>query len=198
MNSVLMMLNIAGVFLIVIAVILQLPWRKWLYNKYGDNPLKARIYVAVGNKEFPVNGELKKANKDGLVYEYKWEKKLRAVALPKDYSVVFIAGTGRRKIRVIAGQLTASPMDGSNSETFGQTEYDTLIRSGIAVDVVNSLTGKKAVNWLIMIIIIAVAVGGYLVFKNMNKPAEIGPTPTSNQSMPIYPEYPIVPQIEWR
>lgn len=197
MNSMLYILNIAGVFLIIIAVILQLPWRKYLEKKFGDNPLRARVYVMVGNKEFPVNGEFKKAVKDGLIYEYKWEKKSRSVVLPKDYPVIYVAGSGRRKIRVMAGQLVALPITGENPVIFGQIEYDTLTRSGIAVDVVNSLTGKKSVNWLIMIIIIAVAAGGYLIFKNMSKPAS-EPLPTANQSMPAFPEYPVVPQIEWR
>jgi hypothetical protein len=184
MNSMLMYLNIAGVILIVVAIALQLPWQKWLGEKFGDNPLKARVYVTVGNKEFPVNGKFLKAENRCTKYEYKWQGKNRTVILPADYPVVYVAFTGRRKIRVIAGQLTAVPMDGTNSQTFGQPEYDTLTRSGIAVDVVNSLTGKKAVSWIMIIIIVVVAAASYFLYKNMNKPAGeqpgITPVPTAN------------------
>lgn len=197
MNSMIYILNIAGVFLIVVAVILQLPWRKWLEKKFGDNPLKARVYVTVGNKEFPANGELKKIGLKWLEYHYKWENKMRIVIVPKEYPVIYVAGSGRRKIRVMAGELTAVPCDGTNSVVFGQVEYETLVKSGIAVEVVNSLTGKKAVSWVILIVIVVIAVGGYMLFKNMNKSPEI-PLPTANQSIPAFPEYPVVPQIEWR
>ena len=160
---------------VVFGIIKMIPWRAVFEKHFGNNPQKARIFILIGEQEQPVNGNFVHADEDGYFYYYKWNKVFYQVFVPAKYPWRFLHG--RRRINVVAGQAEASPLGDEKYSGSGEA-LNTMIGSKIAIQLVRSVSGSKAVPWVIIIIVAVALIGGYFVMKNFMGKGEATPTPT--------------------
>lgn len=188
------LMAVIGFLFVFIGIIINLPWAKWLYSRFGDNPDKARVFLYDGvHKVKGVDGKKVKYKKYALSFMYKnYSKKLRTVVVPSGYPEIFIQG--KRWIWVEGGKLIAT-LPGYNPKiklkNYDSDEFDTLVGSHLAVDIVNSVTGK-AIGWLMILLVAGACVAGFFLFRNFFG-SEEPPIPVSTNQTQIItpPQYPI-------
>lgn len=146
-------------------------WRGMFNKIYGNNPLRAKVYIEIGESIEYVNGVYSCAALNYAIYSYKYHGREYSVIVPDNYPYRYVVG--RRKIRVIFGQSTAAPLGGVNSSDI-KMSGDTLnliLRSRIGSELVRSVFGK-AINYMVVLVGVAViGIAGYYVYTNVIKPS---------------------------
>lgn len=207
--------------MIVIAGLMMVDWKKIAARWVAPDPAKARIYVRAGELSDPVNGKLYYPGVKGAIYTYKWKGIRQAVYVKANYPVVYLTTSGRRMIAVNAGdgiamsyleskinmgksipekiendlakKHSASALDWRDKPvTVNAGDLDAVIRSNIGAEIVGSIWGKKTVTIVGIILLVAVAVGGFLIVKNVmypDKPAVEQPAPEQKTIEEIIAEY---------
>jgi len=179
------------IVLVLIMTVTWIPWRNVFISIWGNNPLKAKIYIESGEQIDICNGKYAGDTKDGLLYEYKYKKLSAVVFVPFRYPYRYIFG--RRKVRVIWGQAHAAPLGGMTQSSVGMTgvTLDNILRARIGAELVKSVFGKAINYMLIMIIIGAFIIGGIFMYNKYIKSPEVSePAPaqgTPAQQPPVQP-----------
>jgi len=143
-----------------------IPWRDIFEKLYGNNPLKAKVYVESGEQIVVCNGEYTGDTPDGMLYYYKYKGLKGTVFVPWDYPYRYIYG--RRQIRVIWGHADASPLGGMTETRLPQVTtvmLNNILSARIGAELVKGIFGK-AVNWMMIIIIIGALIFGGIFFYN--------------------------------
>lgn len=178
MNVLMIILSV----MIILLIMTWIPFRSIFEHFYGNNPLKAKIYVAVGENEDICKGKYDHDSNHGWVYRYKWHGVYSTVVVPRSYPYVYVLGC--RKIRVMAGHATCAPLGGMPSEywSLSGSQLDDVLRAHIGKDLANTIFGK-AVNYMMILIVIGVALfGAYFLLKQSGV---IG-----GPSVPVQPDTP--------
>lgn len=170
--------------LFALLVITWIPWRDVFEKLWGNNPLRAKVYVEAGEQITICKGKYYTDTPKGLIYQYKYMKIKQAVLVGRNYPYRYILGC--RQIRVQAGQGTASPLG-------GMTEKECVVTAGTLNAVLEAHIGKelvttifgKAIN-IMMIIIVAAGIMliGYFMFKQFIAPGDIQPPVAEQQYTP--------------
>jgi hypothetical protein len=182
MTMLLVFTGCAFIFMIF-GLIMLIPWRNIIEKHFGNNPQKARVFILFGEQEFPTNGQWVHSDDEGYFYTYKWMKMDYQVFVPAVYPWRFLHG--RRRINVVAGQDTASSLGDEKFSGSGNA-LDAMIRSKIAVQLVQSVSGNKTIPWVIIAIAAVALIGGYFVVHNfMGKKTAVLPTTTPTISLPV-------------
>jgi len=191
MSTLALVIVVMGSLLILVGILRMIDWYKVFQKYYGDNPIKARVYVEYGEKTDPVEGKLYGVLENSAIYEYTWAGVKQMVVVKHDYPWRFIYG--RRIIRVLPGKafsqpiknlgtqvLVAEPFDqGVSPDLGGARELDVTIRGQTQIELVKSIKGRKSVNFAVgMVVIVAVVVGVYFFWQNMNKEEPLPPQPS--------------------
>ena len=192
------MLAIA-VLLLVGAIVRSIDWRALAIKWVGNNPQHAQIYLKAGSNVKTIQGERGHVSAD--VQEYKYNsrnengKKIKQIVIiPVNYPYEYIRG--RRIIGIMDGLLVSSPlgfMDQESLSKYRESEADisAFTESKTLVQLVRSIKSSKPVNWMMILVIIGVAVVGYLWYQNNQKKQDnsVGPVPTANNTLiqPVKP-----------
>ena len=160
------------IFLLGVGLVLSaVNWRGVFNKVYGNNPLRAKVYIEIGESIEFVNGSYYGAAFNYAIYSYKFHGREYSVIVPDNYPYRYVVG--RRKIRVIFGQSTAAPLGGVNASDI-KMSGDTLnlvLRSRIGSELVRSVFGK-AINYMVVLVGVAViGIAGYYVYTNVIKPS---------------------------
>jgi hypothetical protein len=182
-TTLIIVITIISLLLVTVGIIKMIPWRDLFEKYFGNNPEKARVFIEIGEEVKPVNGELSHAGINGDMYRYKYRKLIFTVDVPADYPYKFLHG--RRLIRVNYGEVVAKRFDEKTDGQGGAYDVDILLRSQIAVQLVKSVSGSKAIPWLIIGIAAVVLVAGYFVVKNMTGSNKVPVPPTPTPTLPV-------------
>jgi hypothetical protein len=192
------MLAIA-VLLLIGAIVRSIDWRAIALKWVGNNPQHAQIYIKAGGNVKTIQGE--RGHVSGVDQEYIYEgrdkdgKKQKAIVIiPVGYPYEYIRG--RRIIGIMDGLLVPSPlgfMDQESLAKYREAEADisAFTESKTLVQLVRSIKSSKPVNWMMILIIIGVAVVGYLWYQNNQEKQDnpVVPAVTANNTL-IQPSKP--------
>lgn len=190
MSQMMIVMNVVGVLLILVAGLTLIPWRKIGEKIFGNDPTKGTIYIEFGEGVEAVHGKYFYSNEKGAMYSYTWRKINQVVGVKADYGYRWLHG--RRMIRLAnPGDAWASPWTRETLPADVQkSAYDlnALIKGHVGVELVRTIFGAKKQNWVIIIMIIGALLIGYY-FYNKSKPAEVPITPpTQQQPAPVNSE----------
>jgi len=182
MSQTIFIVIIAVMFLII--TITWIPWRDLFEKLYGNNPLRAKVYVEAGEQITFCNGSYMGSTETGVLYEYKYKTVKYTVYVPCEYPYKYILG--RRQIRVILGHADASPLAGESETQINISGdlLDLILRARVGAEIVSAIFGK-AINYMMIAIFVGILIfGGYFIYKNvLNK--DTGQTPpTQSQNIP--------------
>lgn len=206
MNYTIMWIMIAFmVVLFFLTIFLIVPWREIFEKMYGNNPLKAKVYVEAGEQINFSNGSYYGSTEQGVLYTYKYKGIRYCVHVPDNYPFRFVMG--RRKIRVEFGHADPSPhgVNGKYSHKVETLEASALgesvntklpisgdalekiLRARVGAELVSSVFGK-AVNWVMLVVVFACIVGGgFFIYKNMVADKTPPPVQTNTPGQTINP-----------
>jgi len=157
-----MILILGFVFCVgIIAVVVD--WRKMLREHYANNPEKAVIYIKCGSDVVKMKGKRIYPSDDGDLYVYRRAGKRAVVAVPFEYPYEFIEG--RRMIGVLDGEATASPFNIGDVRGEGVCDVSGLVLGNTLVKLIEALTGKGQPPWLWIVVVVGVALVGYVVYQ---------------------------------
>lgn len=179
------------VLFVVVVIAGWIDWRGLIEKHFGNDPSKARIYIESGEQVEAVNGKLLYIDSKGLIYGYKWRKQRLSVCVPNDYKYYFLKGM--RMIRVVAGYEAAAPwQEGEPLSKEGVFSVSALVYSHLLADLVKSVTVKKQVGLMWILIIGGIAVAGYFIYQFMTGGMAGGtvepvvpPAPVSPDNVPV-------------
>lgn len=172
MNSVffLWFLRIIPFVLVIALVLTWIPWRKWAFRLWGDNPEKCKVYVEYGEHIEVCDGRLAQEHPKGLWYRYKCFDRNMSVIVPRLYPYRFVFGA--RQIRVKFGDMYPAPLGGEVKPVgFAPTALDELMQSNIGKNLGQTIHGKALNIMSIIIVVVIVIVGGLFLYKNMIEPS---------------------------
>ncbi len=149
-------------------------------GKLVDNKPQLRDLTKYESAE----AELGKVKDGGYIYEYGYRGQMLYCVVPQGYKWSWIKG--RRRIRLAQpGALVAAPICDKDTE-FQASAYavTAILKSHIANDLIASVTApalKMGQVIIIALVILALIGGGYLLYKNVNKPpaGAIQPVPSA-------------------
>jgi hypothetical protein len=175
-----------AILLMVIGVLRMLDWYAIFNRFYGNNPHKGKIYVDFGENEQYCDGELVGSDDRFLFYNYQMGNREFTVAVPYQYQYIFVRG--RRKICVDYGNEFAKPITYADARVSialqpqnGASVLNASIKKKLAVDMVNSVESRKGIKLSLIIILLAVAIGGFIIYRTMiQKPETNQPVENNN------------------
>lgn len=168
MTTTAVLMMVLAWILVIFGILRQFDWRQMAIKWVGNDPRKCVIYESVGDTVLPpVIGKRHKSNR--LCYEYKRHGDDCMVFLNKDYPYKYISG--RRVIGVQDGRVVASPlgfMTDAELSKYKETQVDIQIQmeANAVLKALSSIKLKATLNILTFIIIAAIALGGYIMYKN--------------------------------
>lgn len=170
---------------IVISIIRTVDWYNVFYKRYGNDPNKAKVYVDFGDNELFYDGWFVFNDEKFYYYAYDIGHRHYTAIVPAGWKEVFIRG--RRKISVDFGIEMAKPLitDDRIPALMGAELLNKSMQKYLAVAMVNSLESRKGIKIGIFVLIIVVVIGGFLIYRNMNKSEPVTPPAvTQNQTQP--------------
>src|SRR4030042_5037590 len=92
---------IGFVIVLIAAILTNIDWYKLFYRKWGNDPMKAKVYVDYGENEMFYDGYYLYVDNYAIYYEYYIDKARYVVRVPIAWEWVFVSG--RRKVLVDCG-----------------------------------------------------------------------------------------------
>lgn len=177
-------LYIMPFILFFLLVITWMPWRNIFEKLWGNNPLRAKIYVEAGEQITICKGRYYTDTPKGIIYQYKYMKMKQAVIVKFDYPYRYILGC--RQIRVQAGQGTASPLGDMSVKQCVVTAstLNAVLEAHIGKELVTTIFGKAVSIMMIIIIAGGIMLIGYFLFKQFIAPGDISPPVQEQQYTP--------------
>lgn len=176
------------ILLTIGAIIRQIDWRGHAVRWVGNNPARSQHYIEAGDTVHTVEGRRILMAGEGMTYTYDDEKVKYIVDIPKTYPYKYIRG--RRIIGQSDGELVANPLGYFRPEQLvkieeGLTETSALAEGAVVVAAIKSVKSNKAKSMMIWFLIAVIAVGGFIWYRNNNKPIEVPSTNvTQNMTAP--------------
>lgn len=202
---------IAVVLLFLAAIIRNIDWRAIAVKWVGNNPAKSQHYIEAGDTVHTVEGHRVMMAAEGQVYVYDdLDKETYIIDVENKYPYKYIRG--RRIIGQSDGVLVANPLGYFRPEQVanineGLTEVSQLSHGDLLIRAIKSVKSNKTKNMIIWLLVAAVLAGGYMWYRNNNKP-EVIPTANVTQNVtmpttvqpglvvPVVPSEPLNPPIE--
>lgn len=165
------LLYVIPFILLFLLIIAWVPWRGIFDKLWGNNPFKARVYVEAGEQTTICKGRLQADSPAGLVYAYKYFKRDLSVLVKYNYPYRYILGW--RKIRVIAGQGVAAPLEGMAPETciVSASTLNAVIEAHIGTELARTIFGKTLNIMMIIIMVAGIGLVGYFFMKQFMAPS---------------------------
>jgi len=168
---------------IIVSIMRSIDWYSFFYKRFGNDPNKAKVYVDFGDNELFYDGWY--VFNDDKFYYYAYDIGARhfTAVVPAGWKEIYVRG--RRKLCVDFGQEFAKPLTGDDKipALMGADLLNKSMKKYLAVAMVNSLESRKGFKIGIFVLIVVVAIGGFLIYRNMKKPAPVTPPPvTQNQT----------------
>lgn len=164
---------------VIISILRSVDWYSVFASRYGNNPLKAKVYVDYGQNEVFYDGWYIGSDDKWFFYEYVIEKRLHTVLVPVTWLPNFTFVRGRVKICVDFGNEYAKPLVAGDMypSSMGSETLNTMIDKRLALEMAKSIKSRKGMNIGLFIIVAVVVVGGFLFWRSQSsKPAEIPPS----------------------
>ena len=176
MTVITIIMLVSVVLLLVGAIVRSVDWKGIAIRWVGYNPSRAQVYIKAGNHVRTVEGKRDKDN--DLIYHYKIDKKEKTLIVTANYPHEDIRG--RRIIGICDGVVVPSPLGFMSAEEikhFKETEQEVsaVLHSALITKMLKSLSSGKALNWLMVVIVLGGLAVGYMLFKDkINPPAVSG------------------------
>lgn len=164
---------IFGVLLVIGLLMSLIDWRKIFERLFGNNPMKARVYVETDEQVEVMNGKMVYSGTKGMMYQYHWQKENCVVCVPFDYPYKYL--NGRRMIRVRCGEVSPRAWDGKPLASEGVFSVSALVYSHLVREAVMAMTSKKQTPWLWIMIISGVLLAGYILYTYVLAPQSEAP-----------------------
>jgi hypothetical protein len=181
---------VIGMLLIFAGVVNLVPWRKILEHYIANNPLKALVYIEIGDAENCetecVHGQFVYSNEQGAFYAYTWRGGELVISVKSGYGYKWLHG--RRCLRLASpGDAWASPWTKATiPEGVQKSGYDlnAIYKGHVGVELVKSIySNKKGISWfMILVIIVGLGIGYY--FYQQQQKAVVPPVKTPAPVVP--------------
>lgn len=156
---------ICGCFFLFMALLRWIDWYKVFKHFYGNNPLKAKIYLKIGETEEVIEGKYSYVDDKYIFYSYDFGKRGHTVAVSLNYPYIYVFG--KRKILVDFGKGVAKPLSGIVKTTIGSETLNDSVNGALATKVVNSIQSRGfKVQFQHILLIIAVLIGAFLFYRH--------------------------------
>jgi len=177
---------IAGIG-IIFGIIRQIDWYQIFSKKWGNSPLRAKIYIHFGRDVVFEDGEYVYVDEKYIFYTYDYHKEKYAVAVKQDQFDEFSNIRGRVMIHVKFGEgVTALKTDLTNKAgkeiiasvgspelparqpgvaTIGAVELNSSVKSKVTSELVNSIGNRGGIKFMAIVMIIAVVAGAIIFYK---------------------------------
>jgi hypothetical protein len=171
---------LAILILIIIGIIIkQIPWKDIAIKWVGNNPNRAIVYVKAGDTIRKADGKQDKVSKQ--TYHWKMNKKKENIILGDNYPYEYIAG--HRVIGVEDGKAVASPLGFwpkqlQDKYLENSTDISMILEQQAVVKALHSIRQSRPLNWMTILIIGLVVVGGLWYYNTNLK--EKPPVSTAN------------------
>lgn len=188
------LLRIIMILLGLLLILTWIPWRDVFEKFFGNNALKAKIYVEAGEQVKLCKGRYYCDDKQGTLYKYKVFGVSSVVIVPEDYPYKYLMGS--RMIRVIIGHTMASSWNAdikANKILTGSMLND-ILDAHMGTEMARTIYGK-ALNIMSIVIIIGILIfAGYFIYRNVqpggmfyqgeNVPAQTQTVPNNTTNIP--------------
>lgn len=178
------------VLVVVGAVWRLIDWRSMAVKWVGNDPRKGQIYIKAGHDVRTVEGVRTKMFAKTQTYRYiDTDKQAYTIVIPGDkspqpYPYDYIRG--RRIIGMQDGHVVASPLgfmtdDECQKYNEGLTDLSLLSEGVNTYNAMKSVKQSHTPSWITWVVIIAVVVGAYFVYRNYFADEPIPESPTQQQ-----------------
>ncbi len=176
-----------AIFGIILGIIRQIDWYGIFAKRWGNNPMRARVYIHFGRDVVFEDGEYSYVDHKYVFYTYRYRKENYAVAIPQadldQYSYI----RGRLMIHVNFGEgvtvlqtdipgnsgkdLTAVvgspeyPERKKGVAAIGAVELNASLKSKTGVELVNSIGSRNTFKLTTILLIVAIVAGAVIFFK---------------------------------
>jgi hypothetical protein len=169
---------VVSVLLLIGAVIRNIDWRSHAVKWVGNNPVKSQHYIAAGDTVHTVEGHRILMAGEGQTYVYEdTDGETYICDVTKEYPYKYIRG--RRIIGQSDGELVSDPLGFFRHEQLeqineGLTEISKLAEGSVLIAAIHSIKSNKTKTAIMTWILVGViAVGGFLYWRNSQKPVEV-------------------------
>ena len=170
--------SLIGVVLlgVIVSILRSVDWYSVFAGRYGNNPLKAKVYVKTANGELFYDGWYVGNDDKFFYYDYLIDKYRHTAIVPILWDTLYVRG--RRKICVDFGNEFAKPLVAGDvyQAMMGSETFSKAIDKRLALEMVKSVKSRKGISIGLWLVVIAVIGVGLFIWK-----------PWQSKTVPEYP-----------
>jgi len=173
---------------IILGIIRQIDWYKIFYTKWGNDPMRGRVYIHFGRDIVFEDANCAYVDDAYIFYTYMFHKERYAVAIKQEQMDEYSYIRGRIMIHLKFGEgVTVFKPELTNPKTgleiaavigspeiperqhgmaaIGAVELNASLKSKTAVELVNSIGNRGGIKIMSILLIVAVVAGAFIFYK---------------------------------